>query len=239
MVLVRPSLPDNIGAAARVVRNMGLGRLIVIRPKVWNLEKMLSLAVRLGREVILSEMELATTLEEGLQGFGFVVGTSSRLGRFRQPSGPPRQVMTEAAGLLAQNPLALVFGPEKDGLTNDEVMLCQRLVQIPAAPKAASLNLAQAVMIVAYELRLALLDACREERAASPRLAPSGEIEGMYRHLDKTMTLIDPQGHLNRRVWLEAFRRLLDRTHLKPHEVKLIRGMCRKITYTVRAGEGN
>ncbi len=231
VVLVRPQIPENVGAAARALKNMGLGRLVVVRPKVWSLERMLTLAVRTGREAILSEVALFTDLGEALEPYEWVVGATARWGRFRRPAGPPRSVLSEAAGLLPRNNVALVFGPEDNGLTTDELKLCHRLVYIPAAPKASSLNLAQAVMILAYELRqAALLDG---QTVAEPRLAPAADIQGMYGHINEALDAIDPEEHYARHVWLEALRRLFNRARLQPHEVRLIRGVCRKIVWTM------
>jgi len=238
VVLVKPRLPENIGATARVVSNMGLGRLILVRPERWDLERMLALAVRLGRPIILDEVRLTTSLAEAVSGFQFVVGASARLGRFRRPTGWPREVMEEAAGLLPANRVALVFGPEKDGLTNEELGLCHRLVQIPTSPRASSLNLAQAVAVLAYELRMAALMG-QARPASAPDLASSLEIQGLLGHLRATMDLVDPGEHLNRRVWLDAFRRFFARARLLPHEVRLFRGVLRKIAYAVgRPGSG-
>jgi len=239
VVLVKPRLPENIGAVARVVSNMGLGQLILVRPERWDLERMLALAVRLGRPIILDEVRLTTSLAEAVSDFQFVIGASARLGRFRRPTGWPREVMEEAAGLLPANRVALVFGPEKDGLTNEELGLCHRLVQIPTSPRASSLNLAQAVAVLAYELRTAVLMAAQARTAPAPDLASSLEIQGLLGHLRATMDLVDPGEHLNRRVWLDAFRRFFARARLLPHEVRLFRGVLRKIAWAVgRPGPG-
>ncbi|MBW1712333.1 MAG: RNA methyltransferase [Deltaproteobacteria bacterium] len=232
-VLVRPQIPENIGAVARVAANMGLGRLIVVRPVRWNLDKMCMLATRIGRPLILDRMELAADLEGALAGFNLVIGTTSRLGRFRRPTGGPRTALKEAARLLTSNQVALVFGPEKDGLTSPELALCQRLVHIPASQEAAPLKLAQAVMIMAYELRMALLEQDRSPDEPRPRLAPWDDLRGMYSHLEEAFDKIDPDQHYNRRIWMNTLRGLLDRTNLREHEVKFLRGVCRKICWAV------
>jgi len=236
VVLVRPQSPDNIGSVARVMANMGLGRLILVRPRSWDPGRMGALATRLGRNKITEELEHCPDLGQALAGFQVVVGTTARLGRLRRPSGGPREIMGQAMELLESNRLALVFGPEKDGLTNPELELCQLLVRIPTAPGAASLNLAQAVMVLAYELRLAALERAGRSDTAR-RLASWEEQEGMYGHLEETLDRIDPDRHYDRRIWLHAARRLLGRTGLEPHEVRLIRGFCRKVCWAV-AGSG-
>jgi tRNA/rRNA methyltransferase len=212
---------------------MGLGGLTLVRPQRWDPEKMCALATRLGQDLILEKVELAPDLPAALAGFGVVVGTSARLGRFRRPAGPPRSLLPLLAPRLASNRLALVFGPEKDGLANAEVELCHHLVTIPASERASSLNLAQAVLVLAYELRLAALDLAPNPAAAEERLADAASREGMFSHLRAVMDKLDPEGRFNRRVWLGAFRRLFARTQLLPHEVRLIRGLCRKICWAV------
>ncbi len=236
VVLVRPQIPANIGAAARAIKNMGLGGLIVVRPKRWHLGKMCAMAVRTGRDIILEELKLATTLAEAVREFHLVVGTTARTGKFRKPHGPPRTVMAEAAGVIGRGRVALVFGPEDKGLTAEEVRLCDRLVLIPVDEAARSINLAQAVMILAYELRLAALAAHLDEPVEGPKLATSAEVQGMYRHLEETLVKLDPHRHHNLAVWMEGFRRLLGRTQLAPHEVQLIRGFCRKVAWAVEYG---
>lgn len=235
IVLVRPQIPANIGAAARVVRNMGLGRLIVVRPKRWNLDKMCSLAVRTGREIILEEMGLVTTLAEAVADCELVISTTARTGKLRKPSGSPRKILSQAVEVLPENRIALVFGPEDKGLTNDELAMCDRQVFIPVNDAASSINLAQAVMILAYELRLAAMEAGLNP-APGPKLATSAEVQGMYDHLQQTLSGLDSVEHHNLTVWMEAFRRIYGRARLQPHEVRLIRGFCRKVAWAVDQG---
>lgn len=234
VVLVRPQIPDNIGAAARAVRNMGLGGLIVVRPKRWNLDRMCSLAVRTGSDLILNDLVVAADLESAVKDFGLVIGTSARTGKFRKPAGPPRRIMAGAAELIDRGRVALVFGPEDKGLTTDDLNYCDRLVRIPVSPRASSVNLAQSVMIMAYELRLAVAELDAPARRPGPKLADSAELQGMYDHLQATLEEIDPTRHHNIRVWMDAFRSIFGRSDLAPHEVRLIRGLCRKISWAAR-----
>lgn len=234
MVLVRPQSPENIGSVARVMANMGLGRLILVRPRSWDPGRMRALATRLGSAKVTDELELSPDLAQALTGFQTVVGTTARQGRLRRPSGGPRKIMARAVELLEANRLALVFGPEKDGLTNPELELCQHLVRIPTVVRASSLNLAQAVMILAYELRLAALERSTRPEAG-PRLASWEEQEGMYGHLEEALDEIDPDRRYDRRIWMHSARRILGKARLEPHEVRLIRGFCRKIRWAASA----
>lgn len=238
VVLVRPQIPENIGSVARVMANLGLGRLILVRPRSWKLDRMWALATRLGREIIIDRVELVPDLEPALAGFQLVIGSSARGGRFRGAPRLPREVLEPASAKLAETEIALVFGPEKDGLTNEELKLCHQVVRIPTSREAGSLNLAQAVMVLGYELRTAVLN-LEPNSGGGPKWADTASREGMFRHLEETLDLIDPQAHFNRRVWINAFRRLFGRTNLRPHEVRLIRGACRKIGYAVRSGAGS
>ncbi len=231
VILVRPQSPENIGAAARVVANMGLGGLVLVRPQRWNPGRMCALATRLGRDLILDQMELYADLKPALAGFNLVVGTTARAGKFRRPQGYPRAILGRAAPYLETNRLALVFGPEKDGLTNEELKLCHSHLVIPAAREASSLNLAQAVMVAAYELRLAVLEMDREGRGQRPTLADTAQREGMYDHLGQALEAIDPDAHYHKRIWMAGLRRMFGRLDLMDHEVSLIRGICRKICW--------
>lgn len=232
VVLVRPQTPENIGAAARAMANMGLKRLIVVSPEKWEAKPMEALAVRIGRPILDAAEVVDGTLAEAVAGFDFLIAASARLGKFRRASGPPEKIMAEAAPLLAGNRIALIFGPEKDGLGSDETELCHRLVRVPTAAGTGSLNLAQAVVILVYELRKAVL-ALGPDKSEPVKLAKSVELEGMYAHLEEAMNLVDPTEHLVRHVWLGSFRRLFSRAKLRPFEVQLIRGFCRKIIWAV------
>lgn len=212
--------------------NMGLKRLIVVSPEKWEAKPMEALAVRIGRPILDAAEVVDGTLAEAVAGFDFLIAASARLGKFRRASGPPEKIMTEAAPLLAGNRIALIFGPEKDGLGSDETALCHRLVRIPTAAGTGSLNLAQAVVILVYELRKAVR-ALGPDKAEPVKLAKSTELEGMYAHLEESMNLVDPTEHLVRHVWLGSFRRLFSRAKLRPFEVQLIRGFCRKIIWAV------
>ncbi len=240
LVMVRPKFAENIGAAARVVANMGLGRLIVVAPEVWSYDRMMTLAVRTGQRVILEATDVFHDLERALAGFHLAVGSTARLGRYRAAVGDVGAVMAEAAEALAAGRVALVLGPEKDGLTTEEISLCQRLAVISTSASASSLNVAQAAVILAHELRRAVIARDHEELSALPsgRPARREEAEAMYGHVHQVMDAVDPTGHWNRRVWLAAFRRMLERRGLMSHEVRLIRGLCRKIVWALEHPAG-
>ena len=233
IILVRPQSPDNMGAAARAAANMGLGGMILVRPQRWNPGRMCALATRLGAGIILDRTEIFADLETALSGFNLVIGTTARAGKFRRAQGGPRKILSQAAPLLETNRLALVFGAEKDGLTNEELTLCHSHMTIPTAGPATSLNLAQAVMVASYELRQAVLKMDRGAREEGPVLADTAQREGMFGHISQVLEAVDPEAHYNRRIWMGSLRRMFGRLDLLPHEVQLIRGICRKVCWAV------
>ena len=150
IVLSQPHFPENIGAAARAICNMGLKRLIVVSPENFDLAKVRRMATHAAQEVV-EQMAVMDTLDESLADFGYVVGTTARLGGQRQVLRSPARLAEKLAPISQQNQVAILFGPEDRGLTNADLRLCHGLVNIPTA-EFSSLNLAQAVMVVCYEL---------------------------------------------------------------------------------------
>lgn len=225
VVLVRPRSSENVGAAARAMCNMGVGHLILVAPIRWDMKAASRLATSKAAP-ILQQLRIVEDLDEALSPFQFVVGTSARRGGLREEFWTPERAALEVMGLLPRNRVALLFGPEDRGLTNEELERCQALVRIPTA-QFASLNVAQAVLILCYELHKARRIPIPRRRV--PRLASAEELEAMYRHLRETLTqisLIHPSyaDHGMRKV-----RQFLSRVRLRRNEVRMIRGLCRQI----------
>ncbi len=227
IVLVRPRFSQNIGACCRAMHNMGLQRLLVIAPRQYHLPDIQRMATHAARPVV-EAMETHATLEAALAPFTYVAGTTARMGKQRQMVQNPRALARKIVSLLPDNRVALLFGPEDRGLENEDLKFCHRLINIPTAG-FSSLNLAQAVMIVCYELLLAVED--REENAFSPRFADSYELEGMYAHLQKMLLAIDFINRDNPDYWMNNFRRFFARVGLTAKEVRLIRGICRQVNW--------
>jgi tRNA/rRNA methyltransferase len=226
IVLHRPQSSENIGSAARAMWNMGLSHLIVIDPVRWDSSAARRLATAKAAHVI-DGMQVCGTLEEALEAFQFVIGTTARTGGLRQTLWTPAQAARGISDLLPQNRVAVVFGPEDRGLTNHDLRLCQALVRIPTA-EFASLNLAQAVMIVCYEIHLAGMTPAQ---TPAPVLASSAELEQMYSRLQETLTnicLIHPN-HAD--YGMMKVRQFLSRLRLRRAEVRLLRGLCRQIEW--------
>ena len=168
VVLFRPRLAENIGAVARAACNMGLKRLIAVQPLDLDFDRMAMMATGPAVE-LLNRMEVHDDLAAALAPFQYVVGTTARLGGVRSDYLTPREVAQKLIELSAHNDIALLFGPENFGLTNEELPLCHALVTIPTAD-CSSLNLAQAVMVLAYELFTAV--SCKPHFSAPPGQHP-------------------------------------------------------------------
>jgi tRNA/rRNA methyltransferase len=226
IVLNRPRYPENIGAAARAVCNMGLHRLVVVNPENCDLTRVMKMATHAAADIV-EQMDLFDDLGQALAPFQYIVGTTARLGGQRQVVSSPR-VMAEAVVPMAQtNRVAVLFGPEDRGLTNEAIRLCHSLVNIPTAA-FSSLNLAQAVMIVCYEIHSAGRTATD---SAVPRLAARYELEGMYDQLKDILTRIDFINRENPDYWMNNMRRFFNRLPLRAKEVRIIRGICRQIDW--------
>lgn len=229
IVLHQPRFPENIGAAARAMRNMGIGRLIVVNPENCDLTRVLRLATHAAMDVV-EQMEVVDTLAEALAPFSYVVGTTARLGGKRPVRPSPAVLAEELIPLSVHNAIAIVFGPEDRGLTNEDIRYCHELVNIPTAD-FSSLNLAQAVMILCY----ALFSAGRERAGEFvPRMATRHELDGMYEQLKDILVRIDYIKPDNPDYWIDKLRRFFTRVQLKAREVSIIRGICRQMDWYAR-----
>jgi tRNA/rRNA methyltransferase len=225
-VLVRTSHPGNIGAAARAMLTMGSTGLVLVAPKRFPDEEATAMAA--GAAAVLEGATSVATLDEALAGCALTVGLSGRAREFAGRVLPVREAVHEAARHRAGRAVAFVFGTEMSGLTNDELARCEIAAAIPANPHYASLNLAAAVQIVAYELRLAILG---NAVWSPPRFARAthDEIEGLHAHARATlaaMAFLDPA--MPKRL-LPRLRRLFARAQLEREEVNILRGILARI----------
>ena len=226
IVLNQPRYPENIGSSARAMRNMGLGRLIVVDPENCDLTRMLKLATHVASDII-EQMEVFENLEAALSPFNYVVGTTARLGGRRNVIPAPSKLAGRLVPVSQNNRIAILFGPEDRGLSNEDIRYCHAVVTIPTA-EFSSLNLAQAVMIMCYELFQANRD---EESRHIPRLASRFELDGMYEQLKDVLVRISFINPENPDYWMNNFRRFFSRLPLRAKEVKIIRGVCRQIDW--------
>lgn len=233
VVLVRPRFPENIGAAARAVANMGLGGLMVVSPeRLWD-EPMRRLATDQGAPV-LEAMQSHAVLDAALAGCVAAVATTARTGYKRGRLLTPRQGASQVMQWAAMGPTALVFGPEDRGLDTQEVDMCQLSLRIPTS-EASSLNLAQAVVVVAYEMHLAALRAMgrADGGAAAGQANPAShqEVQALKEHLRQALVAIGAILPDNSEHFFRPLKNVLDRAGLTPAEVRNLHGMARQILW--------
>lgn len=229
IVLHRPRYPENIGAAARAMHNMGLGELIVVAPRNCDLTRILKMATHAAVEIV-EQMQVFDTLKEALSEFNYVIGTTARLGKQRRVIATPSKLVQKLISISQKNHIAMLFGPEDKGLSNEEIRHCHILATIPTA-EFSSLNLAQAVMIMCYEIFLA---GTEEEIESLPRLATRHELDGMYDQLKDILVRINYINPENPDYWMNRVRQFLTRMQLRAREVSIIRGVCRQIDWYAR-----
>ena len=226
VVLIGPQIPENIGSVARAMNNMGLSRLILVEPKNCDLSRVLKTATGSSIDLV-EQMEVYKDLGTAVSSFHYLVGTTARTGAQRPAITEPRKLAADLISLSVNNRIALLFGPEDRGLSNEELRRCHSIATIPTA-RFSSLNLAHAVMIICYEL----FTAQRESNPSfEPRLANSFELEGMYTHMKDVLMKIDFIDKQNPEHWMLNIRRFLSRIPLRARDVRIIRGICRQIDW--------
>ncbi len=228
VVLVRPREEGNVGSAARAMANMGLDRLILVEPAA-EIGK-IGTAFAVGAKHVLDGIERVPDLHQALAPFRRVIGTTStRDRRLGIPLLSPRELPRWLAQGPPDVPTALVFGPEVGGLTNEELALSSAVVTIPCSPVQPTLNLAQAVLILAYELFVA-----RGEEAAAPVAHPeppasAAEIDGLLEHGGRVLQKVGFARDDSYEGVLRDLRRLAARAAPDSRDVRILRGICRRI----------
>ncbi len=226
VILVEPQIPENIGAAARAMFNMGIQSLSLVRPKNCDLSRITKTATGPSIDLI-ERMDVFDDFLQAIGPYGYVIGTTARLGANRPALTNPRELASQLIPITQNNLVAMVFGPEDRGLSNEHLRYCHSIATIPTAD-FSSLNLAQGVIIFCYEIFLA---SRKQDTKSTPRLADKFELEGMYNHLRNVLEKIgflDPQ---NPEHWMLNIRRFLSRLPLQAREVRVIRGVCRQIDW--------
>jgi len=208
------------------MNNMDMRRLIVVNPANLDRDRMSKMATSHSVD-ILETMEVSDDLRGALSRFGYIAGTTARVGSMRPALTTPRSLATELISISKENDTAILFGPEDKGLSNEHLQFCHTIVNIPTS-EFSSLNLAQAVMIVCYEIFQA---AENRSESKAPRLANSFELEGMYDHLMDVLMKIGFLNPQNPERWMWNVRRFLSRQPLQAVEVRVIRGICRQIDW--------
>lgn len=233
IVLVRPRRPANVAAACRAMKNMGLRTLVLVEP-AGGLDVPDARALAYGAWDVLDGARRAKSLLEAVGGSVSVVGTT---GRDTAGAWSPRRLAAEAERLAAGGRLSLVFGPEASGLTGREMELCHRLVHVPSDPAQPSLNLAQAVLVFAYELRLASLgggDGARGGAEDRAEPAAAGDVERALQELQAALLAVGYLDPARPGRVLAEFRRLLARARPTARELVLLRGLARQVAWAGR-----
>jgi tRNA/rRNA methyltransferase len=211
--------------------NMGLTQLILAAPKCTINEESYRMA-KSGKS-ILDSSKTCRSLKSALRGTRLLIGTTAKSGGYRAQTYAPRSVAPKILNHAAQHKVGILFGPEDTGLIDKDLQLCQLLIRIPTQYKASSLNLAQAVMVVCYELLLANL---KREPARVPRLASLEQVEAMYDQLEKALLDIGFLQPQNARHMMFTLRRMLGRAGLESSDVGILRGIARQIGWYADTG---
>jgi len=243
IVLVGTQHPGNIGSAARAMKTMGLASLHLVAPERFPDPDANMLAA--GADDLLAAACVHEDLVSALAGCHLVLGTSARRRHVPLPELSPREAARQLVEATARGPVALVFGRERTGLENEELQRCHASVGIPSDPAFSSLNLAAAVQVLAYELRLAWLDTAAAPVAgeapaadAGGALATAEELERFFLHLDQALHDIDfHKGKPPERV-MSRLRRLYLRTGLDTRELKILRGILAEAQRMARLAGG-
>jgi tRNA/rRNA methyltransferase len=235
IVLVRPSHPGNIGATARAMHTMGLSRLTLVAPRRFPDPEADALAT--GAGAVLAQALVVGSLDEGLSGCAWTVGLTARSRELPGRVLTMRDAAREAANVPGDGDVGFVFGTEMHGLSNDELARCAAAATIPANPAYPSLNLAAAVQVVAYELRVAVEGG---QLAPPRRFAPAthDDLEHLYAHAERTLislALLDPG---RPRRLMPRLRRIFARAALEHEEVNILRGILVRIDSLLRERDG-
>lgn len=240
-VLVNTSSPGNIGSAARAIKTMGFSELVLVNPRFPDAVKEdEAVAFASGALDVLQNARLVSSVEEALQGCNFAAAVSARLREFSPPVVTPRGLAAQLSGDSGLH-AALIFGNERFGLPNEVVQKCHALINIPANPSYSSLNLSQAVQVLAYECRMTELEThggpmqtsgdAREpgEVGFQGSSASVAEIEGMFSHLEQALVAIDFLNPDNPKKLMPRLKRMFSRAQLESEEVNILRGIARQI----------
>lgn len=227
IVLVNTAHPGNIGGAARAMKNMGLSELCLVEPREYPAPRAVWRAA--GAREVLTHATVVDSVDEAIADCSLVIGTSARERRIPWPLINPRECGVRVWAEAQKHKVALLFGREDRGLTNDELQKCHYHVHIPSNPEYSSLNLATAVQVLAYEIRMASL---ANENGDLPDLAEwdqplvnAEDLENFHNHLAETMAELDFYDPENPKQLLTRMRRLFNRLRMDQMEVSILRGL--------------
>jgi len=235
IVLVRPTRPGNIGAAARAIKNMGLSRLVLVRPTDPLSSDAYTMAY--GAHDILEGAKVYDTLQAALARTRYVVGTTARTHKGYGKPMPLARAMPDILSRAGRHSVAILFGPESSGLANDEIALCQSLVTIPTGRAHGSLNLAQAVMVVVYEIMRCAQRNSKRSSGGSPgrrEVVDTDQRERFHAELKDLLTMIGfVKGTQGTHIQADL-RRIFGRADLEGRELRILRGIIRQVRWALR-----
>jgi tRNA/rRNA methyltransferase len=237
-VLVNTSHAGNVGATARAMKVMGFGDLVLVAPRFADVlchEEAVAMAS--GAADILARARVVATLAEALDGVDFICATAMTPRDFGPPTHEPRALFAELARREPAPRLALVFGSERYGMSNDDVYRCHAVLSIPTHPDYGSLNLSQAVQLLAYELRQAVGGFGVQPRAPDPQRADARAVQGLLEHLQGALTDIGYLDPAAPKKLMPRLNQLFNRAGLTTEEVQILRGIARQMSKTA-AGTG-
>ncbi len=234
VVLMNPSHPGNIGATARAMKTMGILKLCLVEPKKFPCAEATERASSAAD--VLHQAQIEGCIEDATADCQWVIGVSARTRYLDWPTHNPREFAESLSDKLTNGKVAIVFGRENSGLTNQELQHCHQQICIPSNPDYGSLNLAMAVQVICYEIRMQNLlieqsSAIHENHALAP--ASMNSVEGLYQHLEQTMIntqFLDEQQpkHLMKRI-----RRIFGRTALEDAEINILRGFLKSVNVII------
>lgn len=223
IVLVNTSHPGNIGSAARAMKTMGLSKLYLVNPQQFPHSKAIEMAT--GASDILDQAIVVGTLEEAVSDCTLVVGTSARMRTIPWPLLMPRELAEKVKQEPEGRQTAIVFGREQSGLTNEELQRCHLHVNIPANPDYSSLNIAAAVQVITYELRVAALHQASAQEEWDYRLATADEMEKLFVHMEEVLIELDFLKPSAPRKLMTRLRRFFFRARPDVMEMNIFRGI--------------
>jgi tRNA (cytidine32/uridine32-2'-O)-methyltransferase len=223
IVLVNTSHPGNIGAVARAMKNMCLADLVLVEPRRHPSEEATARAS--GADDILARARVVEDLDSAIADCRAVIGASARRRTVEWPELDPRACAAEVARIAPAGPVALVFGRENSGLTNDELARCRYLLHIPANPDYASLNLAMAVQVVAYELMMAARGRPVAVVQRAPAMATAEQLQGLFDHLRQALGDIGFADARHSAKLMRRLQRLFRRAEPDPYDINILRGI--------------
>jgi TrmH family RNA methyltransferase len=222
IVLVGTSHPGNIGSAARAIKTMGFDSLCLVAPERFPAAEAVAMAA--GADDVLARARLFPDVRSAVADCGLVIGTTARNRQLPWRILEPREAAPEITTAAQASEVAILFGPERSGLPNEDLQQCQLLLTIPTDDQYPSLNLAMAVQIVTYELRLAQRGRAERAHEGVP-LASAADMEQFYRHLGTVLDEVDFRDRTNSGHLMTRLQRLFNRTLLDQNEINILRGI--------------